>query len=67
MIPARTHLGRVDIPLTGYAPHRTGRADFPHPAPHEVDSLARSVSDRFSLLKHVSILIPSLCMGMVSQ
>ena len=30
--------GQVDIPLAGYAPHRTGRAAFPHPALYKTDS-----------------------------
>jgi hypothetical protein len=43
----RTHLAslqkakcRVDGGVTVPIPHRPGRADFPHPVPHERDSLA---------------------------
>ena len=39
-MPSKAHgnNGQVDIPLTGYAPHRTGRAAFPHPALYKTDS-----------------------------
>lgn len=32
--------GRVDVPFTRYAPHRSGRAAFPHPAPHMANRLS---------------------------
>ena len=37
-LKAHGNNGQVDIPLTGYAPHRTGRAAFPHPALYKTDS-----------------------------
>lgn len=39
-------MGRVDVPFTRYAPHRAGRAAFPHPALH----MANRMSDLCTFL-----------------
>ena len=42
--------GRVDVPFTRYAPHRSGRAAFPHPALHMANRMSDlCVSDTFLL------------------
>ena len=43
-------IGRVDVPFTRYAPHRSGRAAFPHPALHMANRMSDlCVSDTFLL------------------
>ena len=43
-------MGRVDVPFTRYAPHRSGRAAFPHPALHMANRMSDlCVSDTFLL------------------
>ena len=43
-------IGRVDVPFTWYAPHRSGRAAFPHPALHMANRMSDlCVSDTFLL------------------
>jgi len=39
--------GRVDTPITWCAPHRSGRAAFPHPALEAVKNLVSLESESF--------------------
>lgn len=52
-------LGRVDIPFTRYAPHRSGRAAFPHPALHMANRMSDlCVPDTF--LPKINFLVMSI-------
>ena len=41
----RPGASRVGEGVTPLAPHRSGRADFPHPAPHQIDSRRRPLQE----------------------
>lgn len=51
--------GRVDVPFTRYAPHRSRRAAFSHPAPHMANRMSDlCVSDTF--LPKINFLVMSI-------